>query len=328
MKFTESMLDDYSQPLSQTEDQQCKNAIRMVSDALKKLGFTDDDKEIVPLYPETYAYSLQLRSYSGNRQIKLFVQGSYANNTNVRTQSDVDVAIIQEHVFVTEYRTGYLPQSDADYHFTACASTAKSFKDEVQMALEAKFGEDVERKNKSIKVHGNTYRKDADTVPCRRYRDYRGDYQKDVNNYIGGIVITPDHGDRIINFPEQHIANGRQKNNATHGYYKKYVRIMKKMRYLMEDSYFPFYKSAALNVNSFALESLLWNIPDSWYLDHCGKFRKVYVFSILISWIRNHKDEIRSYKEANGIKPLCPDENTYNNICTFIDQLYVYYQYE
>jgi hypothetical protein len=46
MKFTESMLNGYSQPLGATEDQQCKNAIRMVSDALKRLGFTDDGKEI------------------------------------------------------------------------------------------------------------------------------------------------------------------------------------------------------------------------------------------------------------------------------------------
>ena len=69
----------------------------------------------------------------------------------------------------------------------------------------------MERKNKSIKIHGNTYRKDADSVPCRRYRDYRGDYQKDTKNYIPGIVITPDHGSRIINYPEQHIANGRKK---------------------------------------------------------------------------------------------------------------------
>ena len=46
MKFTESMLNTYSQPLSATEDGQCKNAIRMVADALKTLGFTDDNAAI------------------------------------------------------------------------------------------------------------------------------------------------------------------------------------------------------------------------------------------------------------------------------------------
>lgn len=52
MKFTESMLTNYSQPLSATEDGQCKNAIRMVADALKTLGFTDDNAAITPLYKE------------------------------------------------------------------------------------------------------------------------------------------------------------------------------------------------------------------------------------------------------------------------------------
>lgn len=96
MEFTESMLDSYSQPLSATEDQMCKNAIGMVRDALKPLGFTDDNKSIAPLYSDTLAYSLEMRSFSGLRRIKLFVQGSYANNTNVRTQSDVDIAVVQE----------------------------------------------------------------------------------------------------------------------------------------------------------------------------------------------------------------------------------------
>ncbi|MDD6488466.1 MAG: nucleotidyltransferase [Clostridia bacterium] len=330
MKFTESMLDNYSQPLSATEDQYCQNAICMVSDALKRLGFTDDGKAISPLYPDTYAYSLQLRNASNNRKIKLFVQGSYANNTNVRTQSDVDIAVIQEEVFITEYRSSgsIYPQSDSDYGFFTVPKAAKSFKDEVQECLIYKFGTDVERKNKSIKVHGNTYRKDADTVPCKRYRDYRGDYSKNESNYVGGVVITPDHGSRIINYPEQHIANGRSKNVATHYHYKKMVRIMKKMRYLMEDSYYPSYITAASGVNSFMLESLLWNIEDPWYLDNCGIYRKVFAFKQMITYLSSHKGSFKLYKEANGIKPLCANNEAYNNLCAFVDVLSSFYEYE
>lgn len=331
MKFTEQMLDSYSLPLSESEDQQCKNAIRMVSDALKRLGFTDEGKEITPLYSDTYAYSLQLRNINNNRKIRLFVQGSYANNTNVRTQSDVDVAVIQEEVFTTEYRTSATssyPQSDSDYGFSTAPTRNISFKDEVQECLEYKFGTDVERKNKSIKVHGNTYRKDADTVPCRRYRDYRGDYGKDASNYVGGIVIIPDSGGRIINYPEQHIANGRSKNINTHQYYKKFVRIMKKMRYLMEDSYNTTFSSAAKDVNSFILESLLWNIEDNWYLDNCGIYRKVFAFQQMINLLGQRRGLFMGYKEANGIKPLCADNTSYEKLCRFIDALSLYYDYE
>ena len=327
MKFTESMLNSYSQPLSETENQQCKNAIRMVSDALKCLGFTDDGHEISLLYPETYAYTLTLRNASVGRKIKLFVQGSYANNTNVRTQSDVDIAVVQEETFTTEYRSAAessCPQSNSDYGFVTAPSKAISFKDEVEDCLKKKFGADVERKNKSIKVHGNTYRKDADTVPCRRYRDYRKDYSKNPENYIGGIVIIPDQGARIINYPEQHIANGRTKNVSTHSYYKKYVRIIKKMRYLMEDSGY----ASASKVSSFLLESLLWNVDDSWYLENCPKYRNVFTFYLLLQKLCAEKEKFYSYKEANGIKPLCADDETYQNLCVFIDSLKNFYQYE
>ena len=330
MKFTEEMLNEYSQPLSKTEDQYCKNAIRMVSDALKKFGFTDDGKDITPLYDDTYAYSLQLRSINGYRNIKLFVQGSYANNTNVRTQSDVDVAVIQEEVFNIEYRSSYssYPQSDADYGFSTTKAPMKSFKDEVQECLEYVFGSDAERKNKSIKVHGNIYRKDADVVPCTRYRDYRNDYSKDKNNYVGGIIIFADDGSRIINYPEQHIANGRSKNIVTNYYYKKMVRIMKKMRYLMEDSINTSYSSAAKGVSSFMLESLLWNIDDKWYLENCNMYRKIYSFKLIINYLIASKNVFKFYKEVNGIKPLCENNDSYNKLCIFIDSLYDFYHYE
>lgn len=225
MIFTESMLEEYSKPLSEEEDRQCKNAIGSVGNALKSLGFFDAGNGISPLYSDTYSYSLQMKHNNG-RQIKLFVQGSYANNTNVRRNSDVDIAVVQEETFNVEYRKDPIrPQTNADYKFVKADESTTTFKDEVQACLERAFGSSVERKNKSIKVHGNATRKDADTVPCRRYRDYRSDYNKDPSNYVAGIVITPDVGEIIINYPEQHIKNGREKNVATYYHYKKWCAL-------------------------------------------------------------------------------------------------------
>ena len=101
MKFTEKQLKLYAAPLSESENQKCKNAIGMVRDALKPLGFTDDGYPISLLYEDTLAYAIEMRSTYGSRKIKLFIQGSYANNTNVRTQSDVDIAVVQEEIFQT-----------------------------------------------------------------------------------------------------------------------------------------------------------------------------------------------------------------------------------
>lgn len=41
MKFTEHMIKTYEEPLSETEDQRCKNAIGMVRDALKVFGYSE-----------------------------------------------------------------------------------------------------------------------------------------------------------------------------------------------------------------------------------------------------------------------------------------------
>ena len=236
MKFNENMLNNYAAPLSASKDKRCKNAIVMVSDALKELGLSQDQRGIHKLFEDTYSYAVNMANSSGTRKVKIFAQGSYANNTNVRTESDVDIAVIQEEVFRTKYRTnGTYVQTDADYRFSVAEKKDKSFKDEVLSCLRGKFGSDVERKNKSIKIHGNSYRNDADAVPCMRYRDYTNDFRKDESNYVGGIVIIPDRGDSIINYPEQHIENGRRKNQQTNHFYKKMVRVMKKLRYIMED---------------------------------------------------------------------------------------------
>ena len=81
MKFTESQLKLYAAPLSESENQKCKNAIGMVRDALKPLGFTDYGHPISLLYEDTLAYAIEMRSMYDSRKIKIFIQGSYANNT-------------------------------------------------------------------------------------------------------------------------------------------------------------------------------------------------------------------------------------------------------
>lgn len=318
IKFTENMLRLYAQPLSKTENEKCLRAIEMIRDALKYIGFTDDGKSILPLYDNTYSYSIEMRNLNNSKKVKLFIQGSYANNTNVRTESDVDIAVIQEDTFKVEYRNGV---TDKNYNFVSAPKELKSFKDEVQECLELKFGDDVERKNKSIKVHGNTYRKDADTVPCMRYRDYREDYSYNVDNYIGGVVIKSDQGEVIINYPEQHIANGRKKNNNTNHYYKKMVRIIKKMRYLMKDLC---YKSAE-KVSSFGLESLLWNIPDDIFLKY-STYK--YEFDEVVDFLYKNINDLPNYKEANGIKLLCPTQLDINNYKEFIYDLKKFYDYD
>lgn len=317
MIFTEEQLKDYAKPLSETEENQCKNAIRMVSNALKDLGLSENEMETI--YGASTAYQIRMSGGLSRYDIKLFLQGSYANNTNVRGHSDVDIAVVQEDIFRPAYR---LNVSGADYGFTNATPRIKSFKDEVEDILRNHFGKDVERKNKSIKINGNSYRKDTDSVPSMRHRDYRQDYTFDKENYIGGILIKADDGQEIINYPEQHIKNGVEKNNATNYYFKKMVRIAKELRYQMKDLRYPYAQKAS----SFGVECLLWNVPNEYFTKY-STYR--YAFDEIVGYLYDNRYSTLNFMEVNNIKKLCDDSPDRRDIYKgFIEELKGFYEYE
>ena len=77
MKFKESTLKLYAAPLSSTEDAKCKRAIEAIRDALKDLGYTDDQKDIGLLESDTLSYSIAMRNRYSTDKITIFIQGSY-----------------------------------------------------------------------------------------------------------------------------------------------------------------------------------------------------------------------------------------------------------
>lgn len=320
MKFTEKQINSMASPISQSEDEKCRNAIRMVRDAMKKLDYTDDEKEIHSYMADSYAYALDLRQRYTGKKITLLVQGSYANRTNISTESDVDVAVILESTFIPKFRNGV---TDSDYGFSDGTFSVYELKDEVQDALNQHFrGQGVVRHDKCIKVTGNTYRVDADVVPAYRYRDYSDDYLCDNGNYVGGIEIRPDSGGKILNYPEQHIRLGIAKNKVTKYNFKKCVRIIKNMKEKMkEDGY-----EVSSKISSFGLESLLWNVEVSAYTKYSSILR--YTFGEVISFLKNDFANFGTYVEINGIKSLFPDKKTQNIYQEFIDDLYNFYKYD
>lgn len=319
MKFTEVQLRKYSAPLSNTEEERCKNAIKMIRDAMKVIGYTTKNRDIYEFESNTFAYAQDMFSPKGNK-IVLLVQGSYANNTNVRTHSDVDVAVILESTFIPKYRENI---SGRDYNFSEGTFTVSALKDDVEKALKERFNyQGVERGDKSIKVHGNSYRVDSDVVPAYRYRDYSKDYIINPENYVRGIEIRPDSGGKIINYPEQHIKKGREKNVKTNYSYKKHVRIIKNMKKLMEEQGYRTPK----NVSSFGLESLLWNIPETVYSRYPSTLR--FTFDELLTYIKGDLSNIHNYKEANGVKTLIANEAQKEDYKAFIVALDKFYEYD
>lgn len=49
LKYTEEQLTKMASPISKSEDEKCKNAIKMVRDAMKHLNYTDDGNDIYSL---------------------------------------------------------------------------------------------------------------------------------------------------------------------------------------------------------------------------------------------------------------------------------------
>jgi len=232
MKYSEVTLKGWCKPASESEDEKINHSIDMIKDAI--CHNTDTQ----------------------NLDIEIFTQGSYANNTNVRSSSDVDVCIMLRSTFFTHYPDG---MTDADFGFSAGGIAYEEYKKYALKALIDKFGKDqISVGNKSIKIHSNTYHVEADAVVAFMLRDYYAINSRDPNKFVEGIRFYAKDGSMVSNYPKEHIKNGTAKNNATNHAYKKLVRIFKRIRNEMADDKV----IDGDKITSFLVESLIWNVPN------------------------------------------------------------------
>ena len=104
----------WSTPPSDTEEQKAERAARMIREALK---------EYEPL---------------ARRNVEVYPTGSFHNNTNVRSESDIDVAAVCHDSIFYDVPAGWTAatagiSTPASYSFN-------QFRDDVQAALQRKFG--------------------------------------------------------------------------------------------------------------------------------------------------------------------------------------------
>jgi hypothetical protein len=233
-KFSEETLSTWTKPPSGTEETKLLNSEKMVKEAIK-----EDDK---------------LSKFS----IDTFGQGSYANDTNVRLNSDIDINVC--------YTDGFyfaLPQGKSRVDFGIGGPSTYSFsefKNDVETALIKKFTkENIKRKDKCITIIGNSYRIKTDVVPTWNHRRYSED-----GNYVIGTYFMSDKEIWTKNYPKQHIENGKSKNSNTYKRFKRLTRIYRKLRYKMLDDG----ETVNDGITSFLLESLVWNVPNSIFNDY------------------------------------------------------------
>lgn len=229
-RYTHEQLMAMSRPASDTEEAKMENARTAILKALSNSTILSSN-----------AY-------------EVFGQGSYANNTNIRNNSDVDINVCYTSGFFYKVPNG-VTASELGLN-NPCTYSYSQFKNDIERMLKSYFGvNQVLRKNKCIHVNGNTYRSEIDVVPTwkyRRYTDKWGSYQE-------GVRLISDKGQTVDNYPKQHLRNGIAKNDRTYRRYKRLVRIVKSIKAKMEEN--GFYSNS--NITSFLIEGLVYNFPDS-----------------------------------------------------------------
>jgi hypothetical protein len=225
------------------------------------------------------------------KSFKVFLQGSYGNDTNIYAESDVDVVIRLDSIYHYDV-TALNPQELAAFNAAFVPGTYPyaDYKAHVVEALEESFEDDVKPGTKAIKIKANGSRRSADVVVATEFRRY---YSGPFGvQFERGICFFDSSGDRIANYPKQHSANCTTKHQATNGWFKPMVRILKNMRSRLADEGTIEQGSAP----SYFLEGLLYNVPNDKFGNKYGD-----TFVAAMNWIL----------EAKRSDLLCANEQYY-----------------
>lgn len=227
MTALEDKLAGWTGPSSSTEQDKQDRTERMIKEAIKSHTAFD------------------------NCSLKVYAKGSYANNTNVRADSDVDIAVqCTDVLYWEEAEAGCKPTASSPY---TGPWTRQKLRTELKAALEAKFPGQVDSSGSTaLSIDSTSSRVDADVVPCFDYR-----YYFTSGGHRDGAKVFKTDGSSIENFPEQQKVNGSNKNTRTSRRYKRAVRILKRLENAMVAA------GVHREVPSFFVECLVYNVPDA-----------------------------------------------------------------
>lgn len=233
--------------------------------------------------------------------LRYLPKGSYKNNTNVRADSDVDIAVIREGLYY--YNTELLKPEDAAAVNAGPGSSLSlqgpAFRVELEKALCAKFDSACDTTGKTaITVSENSGRVNADVVPSFPFRLYYYDPLGRVIFAEGTKTFRKD-GSQIENYPEQQYSNGLAKNNDTGRRYKFLVRILKRL----ENDLVIAGKTTELP--SYFMECLVYQVPNG-YFGSLSTTPLTDDLKNVLAYIYGATDDNTavSWYEPNGIKKL------------------------
>jgi hypothetical protein len=222
----------------------------------------------------------KLKARVGDAEV--FLQGSYANDTNIRGDSDVDVVAHPKDIWVPD--TSHLSPQEAERQAREYSKSDyywSDFRGDVLSVLQGYYGaQNVTHGNKSLKLKAGSGRLAADIVPVLLYRRYQRFVSVNDQKYVEGIWFKAKDGCEVINYPKQHYNNGVGKNAQarTSGRFKPVVRLFKNARtYLIDHD-----KIADDLAPSYFLQCLLYNVPDNQF---APRYQDTY--TNVLKWLRS-----------------------------------------
>jgi len=251
-----------------------------------------------------------------NLRIRVFAKGSYPNNTNVRHNSDIDIAVEFKEMIQLEYAPGISFSNTGLSAYEGMA--ALDFKSHVVSALATEFGDKADSTgNKIIKIRGSNKVLNADIIPCTTYQ-----YHHSGGHFEGiQLILDVPDGKTHANYPDQHLKNGTDKNVATSRRYKNIVRILKNAEnYLVENENMTDY-------HSYMIESLAFNVLNTTYLAK-GTWRGIIEDLCIEAWaylkVNEPEAENLRWVEVNNHKFLFHDHQkwTREDAKNFIVSIY------
>jgi hypothetical protein len=265
-------------------------------DTWSKIGSQTQSKDTY----STIRNALDTATAPYTKNIEIFLQGSYGNDTNVfGKESDVDIVMRSDRAYFRDL-SRLTPEEKAGY--AAAGGTVSypfsTFRTDVIKVLKAKFGDDVDTTNKkAIKIKANGNRRSADVLVCQDHRRYLR-YTGRTDDYITGIGFNTTDGTLIENYPKFHSASLTAKHQLTNQWLKPTIRIFKNMRNNLIDKV----KVSNGIAPSYYLEGLFWNAPE----DSFGTNYSTTVFNCL-KWLQNVQED--SLSCANGMSGLLGDNS-------------------
>lgn len=221
-----------------------------------------------------------LKSYQAlkDRSFKVYVKGSYKNNTNVKQDSDIDICVELTEFYKYDNPPDFPNATPEQLGITPYTGnyTAGTFKNDVDTALAATFGRTkVTRGPIALKIREAKTTLPADMVPCVGLHEYYLD-SSGRPQYRSGTRIFPDKGDPFDNYPQQQYDNGVTKNNVTGRRFKQMVRVLKRLENELVQL------SKIDELPSYLMECLVYNVPndrfgnDRYFQDMRGALAVIY----------------------------------------------------